>query len=120
METLAHLGFHLSGLLAVMQASGFECLVFNPFPFLTRCLDCARSKHRQVSDWRCFHGSEMVVVADEVSDLLFEITGQIIVLEQDAVFECLVPALDFALGLRVHERTTGVIHALCGMLPHMI
>ena len=54
----------------------------------------------------------MVVVADEVSDFLFEIAGQIIVFMQDAVFEGLMPALNLALGLRVQGRTTRVIHAL--------
>ena len=31
--------------------------------------------------------AQMIVVADEVSDLLFEITGQIVIFEQDAVLE---------------------------------
>ena len=43
----------------------------------------------------------VIVVLDEARDLGFEITGQIIVLEQDAVLERLVPALDLALGLRM-------------------
>jgi hypothetical protein len=54
----------------------------------------------------------MVVMADEVSDLLFEITGQLLVLEQDKAFPGLVPALDLALGLGMHRRTTGMVHAL--------
>ena len=36
----------------------------------------------------------VIVVLDEARDLGFEITGQIIVLEQNAVLERLVPALD--------------------------
>ena len=32
----------------------------------------------------------MIVVLDEARDLDFEITGQVIVLEQNAVLECLV------------------------------
>ena len=43
----------------------------------------------------------VIVVLDEARDLGFEITGQIIVLEQNAVFERLVPAPDLALGLRI-------------------
>ena len=43
----------------------------------------------------------VIVVLDEARDLGFEITGQIIVLEQNAVLERLVPALDLALGLRM-------------------
>jgi hypothetical protein len=43
----------------------------------------------------------MIVVLDEGFDLRLERAGQIIVLAQDPVLECLVPALEFALGLRV-------------------
>ena len=35
----------------------------------------------------------MIVVADKRIDLRFQVTGQEIVLEQDAVFECLMPTL---------------------------
>jgi hypothetical protein len=45
----------------------------------------------------------VIVVLDEARDLGFEITGQIIVLEQNAVLERLVPALDLALGLRMAQ-----------------
>src|SRR5262245_44680955 len=40
----------------------------------------------------------VIVVLDEARDLGFEITGQVIVLEQNAVLEGLVPALDLAPG----------------------
>ena len=43
----------------------------------------------------------VIVVLGEAPDLGFEITGQIIVFEQNAVLERLVPALDLALGLRM-------------------
>ena len=41
----------------------------------------------------------VVVVIDEGVDLGLEIARQIVVLEQDAVLQRLVPALDLALGL---------------------
>ena len=41
-------------------------------------------------------------LSDEARDLRFEITGQIMICEQNAVLERLVPALDLALGLRWH------------------
>ena len=41
----------------------------------------------------------VIVVLDEARDLGFEITGQVVILEQNAVLERLVPALDLALGL---------------------
>jgi len=54
----------------------------------------------------------VVVVRDERIDLGFEVAGQIIVLEQDAVFERLMPALDFPLGHRMIRRATSVLHIL--------
>ena len=44
----------------------------------------------------------VIVVLDEARNLGFEITGQVIVLEQNAVLERLVPALDLALGCGWH------------------
>jgi hypothetical protein len=43
--------------------------------------------------------AEVVIVLDEGADLPFEISGQIVVVEQDAVLQSLVPALDLSLGL---------------------
>ena len=54
----------------------------------------------------------VVVVLDECVDLLSEIAGQIIVFQQDAVLERLVPALDLALGLGMIWRTANMIHLL--------
>lgn len=56
--------------------------------------------------------AQMIVVTDEVADLLLEIAGQIVVLEQDAVLERLVPAFDLALGLGIERCTADVIHAM--------
>ena len=43
----------------------------------------------------------VVVVLDEGLDPGLEVAGQAVVLQQDAVFQGLMPALDLALGLRV-------------------
>ncbi len=45
--------------------------------------------------------AHVVVALDEGLDLGFEIARQEVVLQQDAVLQRLVPALDLALGLRV-------------------
>jgi hypothetical protein len=45
----------------------------------------------------------VIVVLDEARNLGFEITGRVIVLEQNTVLGRLVPALDLALGLRVER-----------------
>jgi hypothetical protein len=46
----------------------------------------------------------MVVVGDVFADLLLEIAWQVVVLEQDAVLQRLVPALNLALRLRMQRR----------------
>ena len=61
--------------------------------------------------------SEVVVVSDEVADRLLESAGQIVVLEQDAVLEGLVPAFDLALGLGMQRLLVAREQALdyaCG------
>ena len=51
----------------------------------------------------------MIVSLDKGSDLGIEIAWEKVVLQQDAILERLVPALDLALGLRMAWCTTGVI-----------
>jgi hypothetical protein len=48
--------------------------------------------------------ADVVIVLDEGADLSFEISGQVVVIERDAVFQGLVPALDLSLGLRMIRR----------------
>ena len=55
--------------------------------------------------------AQVVVVLDEGVDLGLEIAGQIVVLQQDAVLERLVPALDLALGLGMEGSTADMAHA---------
>ena len=52
----------------------------------------------------------VIVVFDERFDLGFKVAWQIIIFQQDAVFEGLVPAFDLALGLRVERRTANMAH----------
>ena len=54
----------------------------------------------------------MVVVLDERLDPGFEIAGQEVVFEQDAVLEGLVPALDLALGLGMERSAADMAHTL--------
>ena len=58
-----------------------------------------------------FMVAPVIVALDEVRDLGFEITGQVIVLEQNAVLERLVPALDLALGLRMARGAANMRNA---------
>ena len=54
----------------------------------------------------------VVVMFDEGADLVFEIAWQIIVLQQDAVLQGLMPTFDLSLGLRVIGCATDVTHTL--------
>lgn len=56
--------------------------------------------------------ASMVVVIDKGIDLLPEITGQVVVFQQDAVLEGLMPSLDLTLGLRVIWRASHMVHLL--------
>ena len=53
----------------------------------------------------------VVVVIDEGFNLGFEITGQEVVFQQDAVLQCLMPTFDLALGLGMIGRSARVLHA---------
>src|SRR5271170_4678512 len=101
----------LSGDSTVVQASGLDGLSFNPFSFQEDGLAAPEVDvcRRQVCD--ALVVSLMVVVIDEVADLGLEIAGQIVVLEQDAVLQRLVPAFDLALGLGMEGRTTDMLDA---------
>ena len=80
--------------LLMQQAAILDCFAFDPFSFQQDGLtapevDVGRGK---IVDALVI--APVVVVSDEPIDLGFEFTWQIIVLEQDAVFERLMPALD--------------------------
>src|SRR6202044_563355 len=91
----------LCGDTAVVQASVLDGLSFDPFSFQEDGLAASEVDigWRQIGD--ALVVSQMVVVGDEVTDLGLEITGQIVVFEQDAVLERLVPSLDLALCHRM-------------------
>ena len=54
----------------------------------------------------------MVVVIDEGFNLRFEITGQEVVFQQNAVLQGLMPALDLTLGLGMIGRSARVLHTI--------
>jgi hypothetical protein len=85
----------------VLQAPAGEGLSLDPVPIGQDGLPSTEVDvgGREVA-W-AFMGTGVVVVLDEGADLLFEITGQVVVLEQDPVLERLVPVLDLARRSRV-------------------
>ena len=52
----------------------------------------------------------VIIAFDERFDLDLEISGQEVILQQDAVLQGLVPALDLALRLRVERRAAHMAH----------
>ena len=93
----------------MLQTTIGDGLAFDPFAFEEDGLgppevDVSRS---EIAEALVIAG--MVVVLDEGRDLAFEIAGQVVMLEQDAVLERLMPALDFALGLRMERRSADML-----------
>lgn len=52
----------------------------------------------------------VVVVLNEGVDLVFQMPRQVIILQQDAVLQGLMPTLDLALGLGVVGRSSHMVH----------
>jgi hypothetical protein len=96
------------------QAALPDGFVFDPFPFQHDGLAASEVDVGRGEIAEALVVSAMIVVLDEGGDLPFEIAGQEVVFEQDAVLERLVPALDLALGLGMTGSSAGVIHALIG------
>ena len=92
----------------VLQSSVFDGVAFDPFTLKQDGLAASEVDVGRCQVLQAFMVTPMIVVLDEARDLGFEITGQIIVLEQNAVLEGLVPALDLALGLRMARGAANV------------
>ena len=102
----------LRGLFVVKQPTVLDGLAFDPFSLQQDRLTAPEVDVGRGEIVDALVIAPVVVVRDECIDLSFEIAGQIIVLEQDAVLERLMPALDFPLRHRMIRRTTGMSHVL--------
>ena len=82
----------------MLQSSFADGVAFSPFSLQQDCLSAPEVDicGRQVV--QAFVVTAVIVVLDEAPDVSFEIAGQVVIFEQDAVFQGLMPALDFALG----------------------
>ena len=104
----------LCGLAAMVQASVLDGLSFDPFSFKQDGLTASEVDIGRGEIGDALMVSQVIVVGDEVADVGFEITRQIVVLEQDAVLDSLVPALDLALGLAMQRGASDMIDAVVG------
>lgn len=100
----------LGGELTVLQAPMFDGLSLDPFTLFDDgwCPAEVGVGGRHIV--QVLVVTLVVVVLDEGLDLGLKVAGQEVVLEQDAVFQGLVPALDLALGLRVARCAADVAH----------
>ena len=94
----------LGGELAVLQASMFDGLAFDPFSLFEDGLCPAEVGVCWCHIAQALVVALVVIVLDERLDLAFEVAGQEVVFQEDAVLQGLVPALDLALGLRMERR----------------
>ena len=99
-----------SGELAVLQAPMFDSLSLDPLALLD---DGCRPAEVGVGGRHVVQAlviALVVVVLDERLDLGLKVARQEVVLQQDAVFQGLVPALDLSLGLGVQRGTADMAH----------
>ena len=92
----------------MLQAAIGNGLSFDPFSF---CQNIRRPPEVDIGGGKIIDAlvvAAVVVVGDERRDLGFEIAGQEVIFQQDAVFEGLVPALDLTLGHRMIGRAAEV------------
>ena len=94
----------------MLQAPMFECLSLDPFSSLDDCWCPAEVGIGGCDVVEALVVALVVVMLDEGLDLLFEIAGQEVILQQHTVFERLMPALDLALGLWVEGCAAHVAH----------
>jgi hypothetical protein len=102
----------LGGEFAVLQAPMFDGLPFDPFALLDDGLGPAEVGVGGRHVVQALVVAPVIVVLDERRDLAFEVSGQEVVLQQDAVFQRLVPALDLTLGLRMERGAANMAHVL--------
>ena len=104
-------GLRLGGFALVLQSSLLDGVSFDPFSFQQDGLAASEVDVGRRQVLQALVVAAVIVVIDEAFDVGFEIAGQVVVLEQDAVLERLMPALDLALGLRMIGRAAHVLHA---------
>src|SRR3954453_2907903 len=98
----------------MLQAAIGDGLAFDPFAFEEDGLAASEVDVGRGEIAEALMVAAMIVVLDEGRDLALEGAGQVVVLEQDAVLQGLVPALDLALGLRMAGRAADMIDGMIG------
>jgi hypothetical protein len=77
----------------MLQAAALDCVSFDPFSFPQDCLTATEVDVGRCQIAQALMIASVVVMFDEPADAGFKIARQVVVLEQDAVLERLMPAL---------------------------
>ena len=94
----------------MLQAAFLDCLFLDFLPFSDDGLIATEVNIGRRYVVEALVVSLVVIVRHEGGDLAFEITGQVIVFQQYSVLHGLMPAFNFALGLRVEWCAANMIH----------
>ena len=111
-EDLAHLDWMLGGLATVYQSASLDSFAFDPFSFQQDGLTASEVDVGWGEVVDALVIAAVVVVGHEGLDLVSQIAGQIVVLQQDAVLERQMPALDLSLCHRMIGRAADMPHVL--------
>ena len=98
----------LGGLFEAEQASLSDCLLLDALALEQDGLCSTKVDIGGCEIVQALVVPMLVVMLDEGVDLRLELARKIVVLEQDAVLERLMPALDLALGLRMARGAANV------------
>src|SRR5262245_3521027 len=96
----------------MLQAAIGDGLAFDPFAFKEDSLAASEVAVGWSEIAEALVGAAKIVVRDEGRDLAFELARQIVVFQQDAVLQRLMPTFDLALRLGMVGRSADVLHAL--------
>src|ERR1039458_5786034 len=90
----------------MLQAAVLDCGAFDPFSFQQDGLPASEVDVGGREVFQALVIALVIIVFDEPADAGFEIARQVVVLQQDAVLQRLMPAFDLALCLRMIGRAT--------------
>ena len=95
----------------MVQAAVLDGLLFDAPPLSEDFLTATKVDVRRGEVADALVVAVVVVVVDQDIDCRFQFAVKEVVFQKDAALQDLVPAFDFALGLRMHGRTANVRHA---------
>ena len=95
----------------MLQSSFLDRVAFGPFAVVEDGLSSSEVDIGGCQVLQALVVAAEIVVLDEAADVRFEISGQVIIFEQDSVLKRLMSALDLALRLRMIRRSANMLHA---------